>query len=74
MCYNALLKEGCCCTKVPACCTESHMDIMRLLDSPLLGRQVDLGKSRWQELFPCTKQSGVADSFEAGFPEEGVGT
>lgn len=43
-------------TKVVACCTESHIDLMRLLDSPPLGRQVKLGNPDWQELFRCTKQ------------------
>lgn len=42
-------------TKVAACCTESRINIMRLLESPPLGKQVGLGKPGWQELFRCAK-------------------
>lgn len=78
MCYNTLMKKGCVSVQGPevaACCTESHTNITRLLDSPRLGRQLNLGNPGWQELFPSTKQSGVADSFKrASLPEEGAGT
>lgn len=43
MCYNALMEEGMAVhgTEVAARCTESHINIVRLLDSPRLGRQVN---------------------------------